>query len=347
MRQDKQDTENSDTNVHCQALPQQMRGRNDQREVLRTKSRLRSVEFFDRVHKPMIKPCSVWAPPCCVLAVNSLFFAVHPFDCTSVSTLSPRSHSYSATATPSTPAARDWMKNRDVCLQWSRPFYSRPKGQMTFPANGPSCMSAVCLSVSLSVNLCSDLTPLYMSTMCFPVLQNCRLCLTLSQTPSRLAQACHKTHLHLTWLRSAGNQCFELEDYCKENAENENESSSINGCFPTEYLFTSMETDHFTFDWKTWRKNPEVKFGISLNFDEFNNKVEVASVADRSLAGEKNRRLSEIPAACSHILIPGDIIEAVNTQTEIEQIQRELQTALSINMRVARMKEHGEFGPPD
>ena len=108
---------------------------------------------------------------------------------------------------------------------------------------------------------------------------------------------------------------------------------------PTEYLFISMETDYFTFNWKTWRRNPEVKFGISLNFDESNNKVEVASVADRSLAGEKNRRLSEIPAACSYILLPGDIIEAVNTQTEIEEIQRELQTALSIHMKVARMKE--------
>ena len=81
------------------------------------------------------------------------------------------------------------------------------------------------------------------------------------------------------------------------------------------------------------RRTPRVKFGISLNFDEFNNKVEVAGISDESLAGEKNRRLGEIPGAYSYALQPGDIIEAVNSQTEIEEIQRELQTALSIHMR--------------
>ena len=68
------------------------------------------------------------------------------------------------------------------------------------------------------------------------------------------------------------------------------------------YSSTLMGTDPFTFQWVTWREDPEVKFGISLNFDEFNNKVEVADISDESLAGEKNRRLSEIPAACSHVL---------------------------------------------
>ena len=79
----------------------------------------------------------------------------------------------------------------------------------------------------------------------------------------------------------------------------------------------------------TQRRDSEVKFGISLNFDESNNKVEVAGISDESLAGEKNRRLSEIPGAYSYALQPGDIIEAVNLQTEIEEIQRELQTARS------------------
>ena len=45
----------------------------------------------------------------------------------------------------------------------------------------------------------------------------------------------------------------------------------------------------------TQRRDSEVKLGISLNFDESNNKVEVAGISDESLAGEKNRRLSEIP----------------------------------------------------
>ena len=88
-----------------------------------------------------------------------------------------------------------------------------------------------------------------------------------------------------------------------------------------------------------------MKLGISLNFDEFNDKVEVAGISDESLTGERNRRLSEIPAECSHVLQPGDIIEAVNLQTDIEEIQRELQTALNIHMKVARMKDFGAPAP--
>ena len=71
--------------------------------------------------------------------------------------------------------------------------------------------------------------------------------------------------------------------------------------FPIGHPFTLMETDPFVFQWMTWRRDSEVKFGISLNFDEFNNKVEVAGISHESLAGEKNRRLSEIPAACSYV----------------------------------------------
>ena len=71
----------------------------------------------------------------------------------------------------------------------------------------------------------------------------------------------------------------------------------------------------------------------------------MAGISDESLAGEKNRRLSEIPAACSHVLKPGDIIEAVNLQTDIEEIPRELQTALNIHMKVVRMKDFGVPNP--
>ena len=44
-------------------------------------------------------------------------------------------------------------------------------------------------------------------------------------------------------------------------------------------------------------------------------------------------------------LQPGDITEAVNLQTDIEEIQRELQTALSIHLKVARMKDFGVHDP--
>ena len=93
----------------------------------------------------------------------------------------------------------------------------------------------------------------------------------------------------------------------------------------------------------TQRRDSEVKFGISLNFDESNNMVEVACIYDKSLAGGKNRRLGEIPGAYSYALQPGDIIEAVNSQSKIEEIQRELQTALRIHMKMARTKDSSVY----
>ena len=83
-----------------------------------------------------------------------------------------------------------------------------------------------------------------------------------------------------------------------------------------------------------------MKFGISLNFDEFNNRVEVADIADKSLAGEKNRCLSTFPSMRSYALKSGDIIEAVNMLTDIEELQRELRTALSVELRVSRSWNH-------
>ena len=73
--------------------------------------------------------------------------------------------------------------------------------------------------------------------------------------------------------------------------------------------------------------------------DEANDSVEVAEIYGESLAEERNRRLSEIPGAHSYTLQPGDIIEAVNSQTEIEEIHRELRTALSLNIEVSRTRD--------
>ena len=52
---------------------------------------------------------------------------------------------------------------------------------------------------------------------------------------------------------------------------------------------TNMNAKDYTFQWMTERDNADVKLGISLNFDESNGKIEVAGIADKSLAGEKNR----------------------------------------------------------
>ena len=75
-----------------------------------------------------------------------------------------------------------------------------------------------------------------------------------------------------------------------------------------------------------------------MNFDEANDKVEVASIANESLAGEKKHRLSTFPSTRGCALRTGNVIEAVNLQTDIEEIQRELRTAPRIQMRVTRPK---------
>ena len=103
-----------------------------------------------------------------------------------------------------------------------------------------------------------------------------------------------------------------------------------------------MDENPFTFQWMTWRNDPEAKLGISLNFDEFNDKVEVAGIVDESLAGEKNRRLNAFPSTRNCTLKIGDIVEAVNLQTDIEEIQRELRTALRIQLKVTRLRDRDE-----
>ena len=79
-----------------------------------------------------------------------------------------------------------------------------------------------------------------------------------------------------------------------------------------------------------------MNFGISLNFDEFNKRVEMAGIVDKSLAEDKNRCLSTFPSTRSYALKSADIIEAVNLQTDVEEIQRELRTALIVELRVSR-----------
>ena len=68
--------------------------------------------------------------------------------------------------------------------------------------------------------------------------------------------------------------------------------------------------------------------------------VEVAGIADKSLAGEENHRLSTFPSTRSPALKSGDIIETVNLQSDIEEIQRELRTALSVELGVSRSGNH-------
>ena len=84
-----------------------------------------------------------------------------------------------------------------------------------------------------------------------------------------------------------------------------------------------------------------MKFSISLNFDDFNNRVEVADIVDKSLDEEKDCYLNTFPSTCSYALKSGDIIEAANLQTDSEEIQRELRTALSVELRASRSGNHG------
>ena len=101
--------------------------------------------------------------------------------------------------------------------------------------------------------------------------------------------------------------------------------------------------DPFTFHWAIQRENADANLGASLNFDEFNDLVEVTDIYGESLAGERNRQMSELPGGCSNALQSGDINETVNSQTEIEEIQEELRTALSVNSEVARTRNSNAY----
>ena len=98
----------------------------------------------------------------------------------------------------------------------------------------------------------------------------------------------------------------------------------------------TMERYTLGFLWTAQRKDHEEKFGISLNFDESRNKIEVASVAELSLAAEQNHNLNMHPQTSAYSLQTGDIVEAVSWQKSIDAIQKELQTALSVKLYVRR-----------
>ena len=101
----------------------------------------------------------------------------------------------------------------------------------------------------------------------------------------------------------------------------------------TVHLLANMETD-------------EVKSDTSLKFDEFNNEVEMYDIVDRSMAEEKNLGPNTFPLTRSYALKLGDIIEAVNMQRNIDEIQRELRTALSVKLRVSRSGNLDTCGAP-
>ena len=132
----------------------------------------------------------------------------------------------------------------------------------------------------------------------------------------------------------------ELEDYCKENAEDQDYEPIIGEQLsPLKGTLDCMSADSFTFLWENQRKNCDTKFGLSWNFGEFNDLVEVTNIYGESFAEEKNRRLSETRGAYGYGLQPGDIIEAVNSKSEIEEMQRELRTALRFNVKVSRTRD--------
>ena len=80
----------------------------------------------------------------------------------------------------------------------------------------------------------------------------------------------------------------------------------------------------------------EIRSDISLKFDEFNNGVEMYDIVDGSLVEEKNLDPNTFPLTRSYALKVGDISEAINMRKNIDEIQRELRTALSVKSRVSR-----------
>ena len=101
-----------------------------------------------------------------------------------------------------------------------------------------------------------------------------------------------------------------------------------------------MEADNIIFQWSTWRGNNEEEFNAYLNNDERNDKVEIPSIEDKILTEEENCCLHTYPLTQSYALKTGDISETVNMLTDIEELQRELRTALSVESKVSRSGNH-------
>ena len=118
--------------------------------------------------------------------------------------------------------------------------------------------------------------------------------------------------------------------------EHEFEDLEINESDEEHVEEPNMETQKYTYQWVATRGCANEKFGISLNFDERNNEVEIASIAQRSIATAKNHLLDTYPSTYNFTLQSGDIVEAVNQKTHIDEIQKELRTALSVELRVHR-----------
>ena len=55
-----------------------------------------------------------------------------------------------------------------------------------------------------------------------------------------------------------------------------------------EGLVLSMKIDTFTFQWVTWRREVDRQLGVSIDFDEKNNLIQVIEVSEVGLAGERN-----------------------------------------------------------
>ena len=89
---------------------------------------------------------------------------------------------------------------------------------------------------------------------------------------------------------------------------------------------------------KVWREDPEAILDISLNIDEAEDEMEIASIENGSLDRKKSRRLSTFPSTRGCDPKIEDIAEVANLRTAIEEIQRELRAAPIVQVWVARLK---------
>ena len=76
-----------------------------------------------------------------------------------------------------------------------------------------------------------------------------------------------------------------------------------------------MKVDSFTFQWLTWRREVDRPLGVSIDFDDKNNLVQMVDIFEDSLAGERKLRIRAIRELCDQDLRPGGIIEIVNETT--------------------------------
>ena len=97
-----------------------------------------------------------------------------------------------------------------------------------------------------------------------------------------------------------------------------------------------MKTNPFAFQQMMMRKDPVAWLSTSLDTDKADDVMEVKCIENESLINVKSRRESTFPSTRGCVMKNTDVTVDVNLRKFIEEIQRELRTALRIQVKVAQ-----------